>query len=441
MNKYKTLRDCVDDMIGKTRVSELHEIEEGREVIVEGWVYTVASLGTITFIRLRDSSGIAQVIVKPGSPTKCDPSVLKNLGRESSIIVTGTIRKDKRAPGGFEILASELKVIGESPKDFPIRKGISARVLGDYRHLYLRSKRLTQILRARSELLKVFRQWFNEKGYEEVSCPSIITAAVEGGATLFELKYFDKKAYLTQSSQFYLEAAIFSLEKVFTLQPSFRAEPSKTPRHLTEYWHLEMEAAWMNLADLMKFEEEMLVEVSGMLKESMGKRSPSITQPLKAFESPFERIRYEEALQLLDKKGIRTEWGKDLGADEEKALCSMFDKPIFLSHYPIETRAFYHKPDPSDPRVVLSHDVLVGGVGEVIGGGERISDYNELVARIQRYGYDPKDYSWYTDLRKYGSVPHAGFGLGIERLLAHVMGLPNIRLAIPFPRTRARIFP
>ncbi len=300
---------------------------------------------------------------------------------------------------------------------------------------------MSQILKVRAELFEAFRDWFGEKGYREVSCPSIITAAVEGGATLFELKYFDKEAYLTQSSQFYLEAAIFSLEKVFTLQPSFRAELSKTPRHLTEYWHLEMEAAWMNFDDLLKFEEQMLAEVSHMLVNNVAKEIATSSLNLKAFDPPFERIKYAEALELLEGKGVKVEWGRDLGADEEKVITSLFDKPVFLSHYPLEARAFYHKPDPSDPRVVLSHDLLVKDLGEVIGGGERISDYDDLMKRIEKCGYSPSDYSWYLDLRKYGSVPHAGFGLGIERLLAHIMGLPNIRLAIPFPRTRTRIFP
>jgi len=428
-------------MLQKSQISELNRMQDGTRVVVAGWVYSIASLGAISFLRLRDSTGIAQVVIKPGFFQKEESDFIKNIGRETSIVVAGTIRRDERAPNGFEVLASDIEVVGQSPKDFPIRKGISPRSLGDYRHLYLRSRKMSQILRVRAELFKVLRNWFGEKGYKEVSCPSIITAAVEGGATLFELKYFDKEAYLTQSSQFYLEAAIFSLEKVFTLQPSFRAELSKTPRHLTEYSHLEMEAAWMDLDDLLKFEEEMLTEVTQTLARNMTKEVTALNPDFEPFERPFERIRYNEALALLEKKGVRLKWGEDLGADEEKTLTSLFDRPIFLTHYPKEARAFYHKQDPSDPRVVLSHDILVKKVGEVIGGGERISDYDALLNRIKENGYNPNDYSWYLDLRKYGSVPHAGFGMGVERLLAHILGLPNIRLAIPFPRTRTRIFP
>lgn len=427
-------------MLQKTHVADLGGIEENSEVVIAGWIYTVASLGGLVFARIRDQTGIVQVVFKPNILPSAEFESVKDLRRETSVIIKGKVRKDKRAPGGIEILASGVKILGRS-SDFPIKKGISPKRLGDYRHLYLRSRKMTQIMKVRSELLRCLRGWFEEHGYKEVSCPSIITAAVEGGATLFELKYFNKKAYLTQSSQLYLEAAIFSLEKVFTLQPSFRAEPSKTPRHMTEYWHLEMEEAWINLEDLMKIEEMMLVDVTNELMKRIPSDIAALNPNFKPFELPFVRLKYAEALDLLKGKGIELEWGKDLGADEEKILTSIFDEPIFISHFPRETRAFYHKPDPSDQRTVLSQDLLMRNAGEVIGGGERISDYNELLSRIEEYGYDPNDYSWYLDLRKYGSVPHAGFGLGVERLLGHILNLPNIRLAIPFPRTRTRMFP
>ncbi|MBO3801498.1 MAG: asparagine--tRNA ligase [Thermoproteota archaeon] len=414
---------------------------EGEKVRLAGWVNTVASLGKLLFINLRDSSGLIQVVVKKDKINSVDFDEIKELGRESSILVEGEVRKDKRAPGGVEILAQKVTIASSSSKDFPIRKGVSSKVLGNYRHLSIRSRKFSKLLLIRSELLRLFRDWLIRNDFKEFSCPTLITAACEGGATLFELNYFGKKAYLTQSSQFYLEAGIFSLEKVFTLQPSFRAEKSKTRRHLTEFWHLEVEEAWCDLNGIINLEEDIVADVLKELDLKMGQEIRSINPNFSPPEKPFKKITYDEAIALLSREGIKVEWGSDLGADEEKALVNIVGGPVFVTHFPKKTRAFYHKPDPQRDEVVLSNDLLFPKVGEIIGGGERISDYNVLLKRIKEEGYSPKDYSWYLDLRKYGSVPHAGFGLGIERVLVYVLDLPNIKFAIPFPRTISRIYP
>ncbi|MGC8576795.1 MAG: asparagine--tRNA ligase [Thermoproteota archaeon] len=425
----------------KNYIGEVFSKSEGEKVKLAGWVHTVASLGKLLFINLRDSSGLVQVVIKKDKMDPKEFDEIKGLGRESSVIVEGEVRRDKRAPGGVEILAQRVVVVSASNKDFPIRKGVSSKVLGNYRHLSIRSRKFSKLLLIRSELLRLFREWLIRNGFREFSCPTLITAACEGGATLFELNYFGKKAYLTQSSQFYLEAGIFSLEKVFTLQPSFRAEKSKTRRHLTEFWHLEVEEAWCDLNGIINLEEAIVTDVLRELDSKMGHEIRSINPNFSPPQKPFKRITYDEAITLLSREGIKIEWGSDLGADEEKTLVNIVGGPVFITHFPKNTRAFYHKPDPQRNEVVLSNDLLFPKVGEIIGGGERISDYDVLLKRIKEEGYSPEDYSWYLDLRKYGSVPHAGFGLGIERILVYILDLPNIKFAVPFPRTISRIYP
>lgn len=421
-------------------MAELGLLPDGSEVELLGWVFSVATLGKLHFVRTRDSTGVAQVVVRPGFSSEDAVRTAQSLRREESIRVRGVVRHDPRAPGGVEVQAKQITVVGRSSEDYPIVKGVSPRVVGDYRHLYVRSRKLTRVLRARAELMRALRSWLEGKGFVEFSCPSVITVAVEGGATLFELKYFDKRAYLTQSSQFHLEAGIFSSEKVYTLQPSFRAERSKTPRHLTEYWHLEAEAAWCDMYGMIDLEERMISDVTEELasKSSVFK---SVNPEFRPMKRPFARMKYDEAVELLRREGMIFQWGSDFGSDEEKLISQKVGGPVFITHYPKAARAFYHKPDPRRPEVVLSHDLLVDRVGEIIGGGERIDDYNTLLDRIREAGMNPEDYSWYLDLRKYGSVPHAGFGLGVERLLAYLLDLPNIRLAVPFPRTLTRVYP
>ena len=331
-------------------------------------------------------------------------------------------------------------------EDFPIKGGEGIDYLLDIRHLWIRSRKLTAMWRIRQTAFKAFREFFESRGFWEVSPPMLTQAAVEGGATLFKVDFFGKPAYLTQSSQFYLEALIFSLERVWTLAPSFRAERSRTRRHLYEYWHLEAEEAWVGMEGEMKLVEELVAYTTKRILEerleelSLLKRKTELLEP--ALKTPYPRIRYEEAIRRLQGKGVKIEYGDDLGADEERLLTEDFDMPFFITHFPMELKSFYMKPDPQNPREALAFDLLAPeGVGEIVGGSERQDDYQALYKQIESRGYNPEDYQWYLDLRKYGSVPHSGFGLGVERFLMWVTGVNHVRDTIPFPRFRDRIYP
>ena len=417
----------------------------GKEVTVRGWVHRVFKVGGKVFAWVRDSTGIVQVVFEKSSlPEETWPQV-KKLTRESSLEVRGVVREDPRAPGGREVLAKTLKVYGFSPP-FPIRGKEEVEFLLDIRHLWLRSRRMTAIMKIKHTVLKALREWLLREGWWEVTPPILTGSAVEGGATLFEVKYFDKKAYLSQSAQLYLEVLIYSLGKVWSLTPSFRAEKSRTRRHLSEYWHLEIEGAWYDMEDTMKVAEEMVAyAVRRVLEERREEleflgRDVSKLEP--ALETPYPRITYDEAIERLKAKGFNIGWGDDLGADEERALTQDFEKPFFVTHFPKHIKAFYMKTDPKRPEVVLGYDLLAPeGYGEIIGGSQREDDYEKLLQRIKEEGLNPKDYEWYLDLRKYGTVPHSGFGLGVERLVMWVAGLDHIRDATPFPRWRGRIYP
>lgn len=422
------------------KAADVFKMEDGSRVTVRGWVYRFRDLGDKVFILVRDSSGIVQAVF---SGEHADRARLADI--ESSVIVSGIVKSDARAPGGKEIVGGEVVVVGES-HGFPITKDASREFLLDVRHLWVRSRRMQAVLKIRHTVFGALHEYFRKNGYYEVQAPMFITAAVEGGATLFPVKYVDgSTVYLTQSSQFYLEALIYSLEKVYTIAPSFRAEKSRTRRHLTEFWHCEAEVAWAGLEDIMRIEEELVWYAVERVLDSnqdelklLGRR----TEPLERCRPPFYRISYDEALEILERKGLKVEWGEDLGADEERALVEEFDKPVFVHRYPERAKAFYHKSDPKRPEVTLSADLLAPeGYGEIIGGGERIEKLEELVDKIKRFGLRPEDYEWYLDLRRYGSVPHAGFGLGIDRLVMWVAGLDHIVDAVPFPRTVRRAYP
>lgn len=421
-------------------VSGLASLIGGRARI-RGWLYVKNTVGKLVFLRVRDSTGVVQVVVKRNMVGEQVFDQVKRLRRESSLVVEGLVRRDARAPGGVELLAEAVRVVSPSLEDPPLRRNMSPETVWKHRHLFIRGRTMTTVLKLRSSLSTILRQWLLDHGYYEVSAPSIVTAATEGGARMFEVKYFDKKAFLTQSSQFYLESAIFSLEKVFCFQPSFRAEESKTRRHLSEYWHLEVEACNMDFHQLLQLEEDMLTEVVGEFYEKHREDVERFNPGFKPFEKPFKRITYTRAVELLRGSGVEMEWGRDLGVREEKIIATRVGQPVFVTHYPREVRAFYHMPDPGDPRVVLAADLLVWPYGEIVGGGQRIDDYNVLLNRIVESGYNPEDYAWYLDLRKYGSVPHSGFGLGFERLLAHILRLPSIKYAVPYPRTQTIVYP
>jgi len=420
-------------------------LEPGSPARVRGWVYRHRDLGKKVFIVLRDSEGILQLVADPAFTPREYVEAAREATIESSIVAEGVVARDPRAPGGAELRLRKLEIVGLAD-DFPIKGGEGIDYLLDNRHLWIRSRKLTAVWRIRHTALKAFREFFEARGFWEVSPPMLTQAAVEGGATLFKVDFFGRPAYLTQSSQFYLEALIFSLEKVWTLAPSFRAERSRTRRHLYEYWHLEAEEAWAGMEEEMKLVEELVAYTTRRILEerleelSLLKRN---TEKLEASRKPgYPRIRYEEAIRRLREKGLSIEYGDDIGADEERLLTEDYDTPFFITHFPLELKSFYMKPDPQNPREALAFDLLAPeGIGEIVGGSERQEDYNALLRQIKDRGLNPEDYKWYLDLRRYGSVRHSGFGLGVDRYIMWVAGLDHIRDSIPFPRFRDRIYP
>jgi asparaginyl-tRNA synthetase len=425
-------------------VAEVLDSEEGEEVELFGWIWNKREHGKLVFVDLRDGTGVVQVAAKAGTTDQQSLELLKHLGRESAVKVSGIVVRDPRAPFGVEVRCLRAEKVSESIGDFPLRKGMGAKALYDLRHLHIRSPKLAALMRIRSNLIWSVHEFFRSRGFVEVHCPTFITAAVEGGATLFEVNYFGKKVYLTQSVQFYQEAAIYALGKVYSVQPSFRAEKSRTPRHLTEFWHVEAEMAYADLETLLRTIEDLVRYVVKRTAELSERELRILGRKIRVEEvdGPFYRIRYSEALDLLRRKGKELPWGSDFGAEEERIVSSEFERPVFVTHYPKEAKAFYHKVDPEDSRVTLSADLLAPrGNGEIVGSGVRIDDLEELLQRIRENGLNPEDYAWYVDLRKYGSVPHAGFGMGVERVLKWILDLPSVRVAALFPRTPSRTYP
>ncbi|MEZ0393995.1 MAG: asparagine--tRNA ligase [Desulfurococcaceae archaeon] len=417
----------------------------GRAVCVRGWIYRRSVTGGKAFVRVRDSTGVVQVVLDESVVGGETVEKIKRIGLEASVEACGTVVKQERAPGGYEIHASYFRVVGDS-RDFPIKGGEGVDYLLDERHLWLRSPRFARIWKIKHTLLEAGRGYFNERGWWEVTPPILTASACEGGSTLFPVDYFGTRAYLSQSAQLYLEVMIYSLEKVYSLTPSFRAEQSRTRRHLAEYWHLEAEAAWYGMEDMMRVVEELVAHMTSRVLEERRRELEELGRKLEVLrrstEPRYPRIKYDEAIQILQSKGVNIEWGMDLGADEERVLAMEFDSPFFVTHFPKDIKSFYMKLDPNDRRVVLGFDLLAPeGYGEIVGGSVREDDYDTLLARIKEQGLNPDDYRWYLDLRKYGSVPHSGFGLGIERMLMWIAGLEHIRDAIPFPRYRGRIYP
>jgi asparaginyl-tRNA synthetase len=404
----------------------------GKEVSLRGWIYRKRDQKDIIFLMLRDSTGVIQLACK--GVKEAPQSTI-----ESSIEVSGKIKEDKRAPGGFEIEVKNLKIIGLAER-FPIAKDLSDEFLRDVRHLWLRSQKLTNIFKIRSEVFRAIDDFCRSRGYVEIQSPIFTTAACEGGSTLFEVKYFDKKLYLSQSWQLYAEAMIQSLEKIYTITPAFRAEKSRTTRHLAEYWTAEVEAAWTDFNEILEFEEDMIIHVISHVLKHCEKELKDLGRDiskLKEIKKPFKRITYKEAIEKVGKK-----WGDDITDKEEKELLEKLgNKPIFLTLFPRELKAFYMRPNPKDPKVVLAGDLLVPEIGEIIGGSERIYDIKELIESLEIFKLDKKCYEWYLDLRRYGTVPHSGFGLGIERLVMWISGAEHIMDTIPFPRTMTRVYP
>jgi len=426
--------------------SILSGMHTDKKVHIRGWLHNMRSSGGIHFLLIRDGTGIIQCTVKKGSVEDNVFEETKDLTQESSLEITGVVKEDKRAPRGYEIRVEGLKVFHKAEEGYPIAKKYHGpEFLLDNRHLWIRSQKMQTILRIRAKFLEAAREWFNTNGFTEFHSPTLITAACEGGATLFPVKYFDQEAYLTQSWQLYAEAAIASLGKIYTVAPSFRAEKSRTRRHLTEYWHLEAEAPWCDLNCIMRIQEDLLAHILDVLCNEMRSELEFLGRPseeLRNMRPPFERITYDKAVEILNEKGISFEWGDDLTWTHEKILTQRFNKPFFVTHFPKGVKAFYHKPDPERPEVTLSADLLAPeGYGEITGGGQRIDDLNELLRRMKEENLNPEDYKWYIDLRRYGSVPHSGFGLGVERAVAWICKLEHIRDAVAFPRLINRVYP
>jgi asparaginyl-tRNA synthetase len=419
---------------------------EGKEVSLRGWVYRHRSSGNMVFAVIRDHTGIIQVAVKKDKVPEKDWKGANDAYVESSLIVKGVVRKDERAPGGYEIQATGFELISRG-EPFPVAKDVSEEYLLDIRHLWMRSQKMTAIMKARHHIVNYLREFFGKEGFYEIAPPIITKSGCEGGSTLFEMDYFGDKAYLTQSSQMYAEVFVFSLGKVYVLAPSFRAEKSRTIRHLAEYWHLEPEMAFYDQKMNMELQESMVQYAV----ESMVKNHPELLKAcgrdpldLEKVKVPFERLDYAKAVERVNELGGKMEHGQDFGADEEALLTRSAVKPIFVHNFPREIKAFYMREDPKKPGTVLNADLLApAGHGEIIGGSERIWEYDELIARMKEQDLDKHmaDYQWYVDLRKYGSVPHSGFGLGVERFVKWILNLDHIRDTIPFPRTITRCYP
>jgi len=412
----------------------------GKNVNVRGWVYRKRESKKTIFIIVRDATGVVQCTIKRESSAW---DAAERVTIESSINLSGTVNRDARAPGGYEVSTDELRIVGLAAI-FPITEDQSTEFLRDVRHLWLRSRKLTTVMKVRSETLRFVDDFFRESGFMEVSPPMFISSACEGGATLFGLKYFDRELYLTQSAQLHLEALIYSLEKVYCVAPSFRAEKSRTIRHLTEYWHVEAEQAFATIEDMMSLEEDLVSHVCQNVAEKCKSELKALKvdpKRLAKIKPPFSRITYDDAIERLQKGGFEIQWGEDFGFNEEKALAREFGRPLFVYAYPKEIKAFYCKTYRANPKLAMSVDLIVPRIGELTTGGARVDDEKELLGRINELGLRKEDYDWYIDLRRYGTVPHAGFGLGVERLLAWMLKLENIMETIPFPRTVRRYYP
>ncbi|MCL6506443.1 MAG: asparagine--tRNA ligase [Bryobacteraceae bacterium] len=421
----------------------------GELVRIPGWLYNLRESGKILFPLLRDGTGILQcVAVKAHLPEPVFEAI-RDLTQESSIILTGTVRAEPRAPGGYELEVADLEVVQRVPESdpYPITpKEHGIEFLLDRRHLWIRSRRQHAILRIRHEVIRAIRDYFDSHGFTLADTPIFTPAACEGTTTLFEVNYFDHdKVYLTQSGQLYNEATAMAFGKVYTFGPTFRAERSKTRRHLTEFWMVEPEMAYATLEDVKQVAEELIVFVVGRVLQNRRAELATLERDiskLEAVQPPFPRISYDEAVSLLQSKGSGIRWGDDFGGDEETLLSQSFDRPVMIDRYPASVKAFYMQPDPERPEVVLGVDVLAPeGYGEIVGGGQRIHDLELLLRRLGEHHLPREAFEWYIDLRKYGTVPHAGFGMGLERCVAWICGLDHVRETIPFPRMLYRTRP
>ena len=418
----------------------------GQAVTVRGWVMTTRSSGKIAFVVLRDGTGYLQAVISKKEVPDATWDAFGQLTQETSLAVTGNVRADQRAPGGVELTVTDLALLGPSV-DFPITpKDHGTAFLFEHRHLWLRSRRQVAIARVRDELIHAIRDFFYERGFVLVDTPILTGSIGEHAGTLFATEYFDLgNAYLAQTGQLYVEAAAAALGKVYCFGPTFRAEKSKTRRHLTEFWMVEPEVAWNDSAANMQLQEDFVCFIVGRCLERRRAELIELERnlaPLEAIRPPFPRISYTDAVEKLKGLGSAMEWGRDLGGDDETLLAKQYERPVMVYNYPRAVKAFYMKENPADPRTVLNNDCLAPeGYGEIIGGSQREDDYDKLLGRIRAEGLPEDAYGWYLDLRKYGTFVHAGFGLGLERTVAWICGIPHIREAIAFPRTLYKLWP
>ena len=417
----------------------------GEEVTLRGWLRSRRDSGKLHFLTLRDGTGDMQAVVSKKAVGDEQFAVSASLTQESSLIVTGQLRQDERAPGGYELDVSRIEAV-QIAEPFPIQpKDHGVGFLMEHRHLWLRSHRQHAILRIRHEIIRACRNFFDERGFVLVDSPIFTPNACEGTTTLFQTQYFDEMAYLTQSGQLYSEATAAAFGKVYCFGPTFRAEKSKTRRHLMEFWMVEPEVAFAQLADMMELAEQFLAAIVQRVLEEREKDLTVLERDISKLERvlpPFPRVTYEEAITILQKKGNLTKLGDDFGGDEETILSQEFDRPVIVHRYPTALKAFYMQPDEARPDLALCMDVLAPeGYGEIIGGGQRIHDLGLLRTRLQEHHLPEEAFKWYLDLRKYGSVPHAGFGMGIERAVAWICGLEHVRETIPFPRMLYKLYP
>jgi asparaginyl-tRNA synthetase len=419
----------------------------GQEVLLKGWCHNFRSSGSIFFLQFRDGSGRLQAVISKKEVSEETWNACQSLSMEASVEIEGLVKAEPRSPSGFEIGAKAVRVVALPTEEFPIgKKEHGPEFLMDMRHLWLRSSRQEAVMRVRDEIAFAMREFMKERGFTLTDSPIFTPNAVEGTTDLFEVKYFDDKAYLSQSGQLYLEATSAALGKTYCFGPTFRSEKSKTRRHLTEFWMLEAEAAYMDYEQNMQLQEDMVVHV---VKKVLANRRDDLktlerdVAPLeKVAEGGFPRITHAEAVAKLRELGSDIKEGDDLGADDETLLTQQYDKPIFVHHYPVEIKAFYMKPDPQDPTRVLNDDMLAPeGYGEIIGGSQRIDDLKLLEERIAQHGLPKEAFEWYLDIRRYGSVPHSGFGIGLERTVAWICKLPHVRETIPFARLLNRLKP
>jgi asparaginyl-tRNA synthetase len=430
-----------------TPISDIRDLgqHDGGTVTVRGWVQTTRTHGKVAFVVIRDGTGVLQCVIVKKEVDEQVWELVQQLTLESSVSISGAVRADARAPGGYELSTQQITLIGAS-EEYPIQpKEHGIDFLLDHRHLWLRSNQQRAIMRVRSEVEQAIHDFYYERGFVRVDTPILTGSIGEGGAGLFEVEYFEEQAYLAQTGQLYAEAAAAALGKVYCFGPTFRAEKSKTRRHLTEFWMCEPEVAWNDSEANMKLQEDFVSYLVGRALERCRDELAVLERdiaPLQRVQPPFPRLEYTEAVRLLQEKGQEITWGDDLGATDETILGDMYDRPVFVMNYPKVAKAFYMKENPADPNTVLCDDLIAPeGYGEIIGGSQREDDHDRLLARIREEGLPEASYKWYLELRKYGTFPHSGFGLGLERTVAWITGRPHIREMIGFPRMLNRLYP